>query len=403
MLYYTVNDGQRVLMVNKDGSMEEIVGPRRVWRKGRRFITMDHYVAHPGEFLILRFRSGEQQHLPGPCDVWLDPRKHVSAEKEEVLPIATKEAVVAYFKNDDGKHERRIINGPATFVPAPGEWLHTFSWHGSSQDADGGYRKSPNALVFQKLWLLPDQMYHDITDVRTADDAVLIVRLMIFFELVNIERMLDATHDPIGDFVNAASSDVVEFVGRYEFSELKRNSDKLNELAAYKQLVQRAEQTGYRINKVVYRGYGAPDSLQDMHDQAIESRTRLGLEKATEEQAQELEDYKLDRELARDGKQRQEKAIAQDAVLAMLRKREQSQLQSEQMRREYERQQQQADDAQRQAQEKSRQQADQQHLETLKSLGVELTPYLTQARADRVIELRGGHSKPHVHLNTPDD
>src|SRR5207248_8904436 len=111
-------------------------------------------------------------------------------------------------------------------------------------------------------------MYHDVTDVRTADDAVLTVRLMIFFELTDIERMLDATHDPIGDFVNAATSDVVEFCARHDFEQFKRTTDKLNEMETYRQLLGRALQCGYRINKVVYRGYGTAPALQQMHDHA---------------------------------------------------------------------------------------------------------------------------------------
>jgi hypothetical protein len=38
------------------------------------------------------------------------------------------------------------------------------------------------------------------------------------------------------------------------------------------------------------------------------------------------------------------------------------------------------------------------HLEALRALGVDLTAYLTQARADRVIEVRGS-SRTHVHLD----
>jgi len=62
-----------------------------------------------------------------------------------------------------------------------------------------GKKVPAGALHFQKLWLLPDQMYHDVPDVRTADDAVLTIRLMMFFELVDIETMLSTTHDPIPD------------------------------------------------------------------------------------------------------------------------------------------------------------------------------------------------------------
>ena len=61
---------------------------------------------------------------------------------------------------------RRIEYGPCLFVPQPGEWLHTFSWH-ASQGGHLGVEKMPRGLVFQKLWLMPDQMYHDVVDVRT--------------------------------------------------------------------------------------------------------------------------------------------------------------------------------------------------------------------------------------------
>ena len=47
---------------------------------------------------------------------------------------------------------------------------------------------------------------------------------MIFFELLDIAMMLETTHDPIGDFVNAATSDVVDFTGRYDFESFKHNS-----------------------------------------------------------------------------------------------------------------------------------------------------------------------------------
>src|SRR5205823_3192049 len=234
------------------------------------------------------------------------------------LQLATKEAVVVYSRaNDTGNISRRLVYGPSLYIPKPGEWLHTFSWH-SSQGGHKGAQKVPNALVFQKLWLMPDQMYHDVTDVRTADDAVLTVRLMLFFELADIERMLDTTHDPIGDFVNAATSDVVEFTGKHDFESFKRNTNKLNELDAYQQLSGRASQCGYRINKVVYRGYGAPESLQQMHDQAIEARTKLQLDRATEQQAQDLENYNLDAQIARAGKRRTEQGaeVQHDLELA---------------------------------------------------------------------------------------
>src|SRR4029079_1371171 len=131
-----------------------------------------------------------------------------------------------------------------------------------SEGGSQGAKKVAKGLVFQRLWLMPDQMYHDVTTARTAAEPVLTIKLMVFFELVDIDRMLEATHDPIGDFINAATSDVVDFTGRRTFEEFKKETSKLNELDAYRQLTARAAQNGYRVNKVVYRGYGAPDRLQ---------------------------------------------------------------------------------------------------------------------------------------------
>ena len=253
-------------------------------------------------------------------------------------------------------------------------------------------------MVFQKLWQMPDQMYHDVTDVRTADDAVLTIRLMIFFELTDIERMLETTHDPIGDFVNATTSDVVDFTGRLDFTEFKRNTDRLNQLETYSQLVDRASQCGYRINKVVYRGYGAPPALQQMQDQAIESRTRLQLEKETERQAQDLQDSKLERELIRDSKQRDARAQAHTHQLALDREREQALLEQRRATLDFERQQAREQATLEQQLTQARDAQRQTHLAALAALDVDLTAYLTQGRPDRVIEVRGDGT-PHLHLD----
>lgn len=95
---------------------------------------------------------------------------------------------------------RQIIKGPTLYAPKPNEWIHEFTWHGE----DGAHKTHiiPGAKKFQILRLIPDQFYYNITDVRTADDALIVVKLMVFYELVNVETMLNNTHDPIADFVN---------------------------------------------------------------------------------------------------------------------------------------------------------------------------------------------------------
>jgi len=400
MWYFTVEEGQRALLIRKDGRIEVVVGPKRVWRGSSRLERMRHHVAHPGEFLIVRFRDGRQEHLVGPTDLWFDPRIHESITRQDALQLAAKESVIVYSRPAGAEAiSRRIVHGPMLFVPAPGEWLHTFAWHGSDGGSQG-QKKVAKGLVFQKLWLMPDQMYHDVTDVRTADDAVLTIKLMMFFELVDIERMLEATHDPIGDFINAATSDVVDFCGQRTFDDFKKNTGDLNELATYRQLTVRATQNGYRINKVVYRGYGAPDRLQAMHDQAIEARTKLQLERATEEQAQGLEDYKLKAQMNRATSRRTEQGIEVQTEIELAQKRQEAEMRAKEAERNADREQRRRNaeteqEIRSQAEERTRQ-----HLAALKEMGVDLTAFLTQGRADRVIELRGEGISPHLHLDS---
>ena len=61
--------------------------------------------------------------------------------------------------------ERRVVHGPAVFMPDSNEWLHTFSWHGSLKpDGKGsktGYAddvKVPHALNFTVIRCMPDSM-----------------------------------------------------------------------------------------------------------------------------------------------------------------------------------------------------------------------------------------------------
>lgn len=401
MFFYTIEEGCKALAYRTGGKIEVLEGPARVWKGWTRFQRMQHYVAHPGQFLIVRFKNGSQEHLEGPAEVWLDPRVHDEITVEEGLTLAAKEAVVVYGQDATHETQRRICFGPGVYVPQPGEWLHEFSWH-ASRGGSRGVDKLPNGLQFQKMWLLPDQMYHDVKDVRTSDDAVLVIRLMIFFELLDIEKMLDTTHDPIGDFINAATSDVVEFTGRFSFEEFKKQTEHLNELSTYAQLLHRAEQCGYRINNVVYRGYGAPESLQKMHDEAIAARTSLQLDRDTEKQTQELEDYRLQCQVERSLRRREEQTTEVEHDISLQEKRERAKLELLRSQQEFKRDQKRKDADLQNEIVRQQDQDRQLHLDQLRGMGVQLTEYLTQGRADQVIELRGqGKNQPHVHLNQP--
>ena len=301
MKLMTVRQGQRVAVWNKKGQVRLVDGPRRMFLFRETVESLPMFSAEASQYLAIRFRDGHAEHVAGPASVWLDPVQHEKITVEDSLAVNAHEAVVVY-RRDNGQVHRRVVHGPAIFVPTEKEWLHEFSWHGA--DPRNPRRKVPHGLRFTKLWTIPDQMYFDVPEVRTADDALLVVELVIFFELADIEKMLDQTHDPVGDFVNAVSADVIDFVGRRSFDRFKVETEHLNDLATYGNLTARAARIGYKINKVVYRGYLAGDKLQAMHDEAIQARTKLKLEAETEAQAQELADLRLAREAVRAAEQR---------------------------------------------------------------------------------------------------
>jgi len=292
----TVREGNRIAVWSRNGRVNIVDGPRRLLMFRKTVQKLKHFSAGADEYLAIEYTDGHAEHLRGPKSVWFDPVRHSSIEIKRALPLDSHEAIVIYQRSE-GEVERRVERGPALFVPQEDEWLHEFRWHGA--DPQDPSRKIPRALRFTKLRVIPDQTYHLVDDVRSADDALLTVKLMIFFELADIETMLGQTHDPVADFINAVTSDVIDFVGSRTFEEFKRETERLNDLATYPNLTTRAKRIGYQINKVVYRGYTAGSTLQAMHDGAIETRTRLKLEAETEDQAQELADLQLEREAAR--------------------------------------------------------------------------------------------------------
>ena len=224
--------------------------------------------------------------------------------------IDASEALVVY-KHSTGSDkalstgvERRVVRGPARFIPASDEWVHTFEWSGMPKDGSKTTYQ-PRALKFTKLKVIPMTAYHNVNEVRTNDDTLITVKLMLFFELTDVEKMLDATPDPIGDFINAASSDVIAFCAAVSYETFLNETHKLNDVATFTQLAARAAHIGYTMEKVVFRGFQAGAKLQAMHDDAIQERTRLRLLEETQAQEQRAADLRLAAEQQRSAKEAQ--------------------------------------------------------------------------------------------------
>ena len=83
------------------------------------------------------------------------------------------------------------------------------------------------------------------------------------------------------------------------YAEFIRQTEDLNSLDCYNQLLFRAKHIGYTITKVVYRGYEASRALQATHDDAVRTRMKLKLDAESEEQEQSIMEFRLKREKER--------------------------------------------------------------------------------------------------------
>ncbi|WP_309387378.1 hypothetical protein [Cerasicoccus frondis] len=304
IFFHTLAVGQQAAVWRADGNYTIETGPQRIFTLNRRVQYLLPFTAQPNEYIRVQFKNGDTRHIRGPGIEFLDPVVHEKIEVRQAIEIDGGEALVTYNEAEGGGVHREVVRGPALHFPQANEWVQDFQWHGS--DGVEHDKKRPGALKFRKLRTAPDQMYYRVEAVRTRDEAVIDVRLMLFFELVDIERMLDVTHDPIADFINAITADIMDFVADKTFDQFKGNTRHLNELETYPQLMKRAERMGYRVTKVAYRGYLANPTLQAMHDNAIETRTRLALEAETETQKQALADLQQARDLERQAQRRKE-------------------------------------------------------------------------------------------------
>lgn len=80
----------------------------------------------------------------------------------------------------------------------------------------------------------------------------------------------------------------------YRFAEfLSQASKNLNNPQFYEQLNQRASRNGFRIESIIYNGYTGSPKLQDMQDNAIQSRTQMRLNAEIEKQKNELINLRL--------------------------------------------------------------------------------------------------------------
>ncbi|XP_005100203.2 uncharacterized protein LOC101861588 [Aplysia californica] len=336
MKFKTVRDGQRAIILNHLGEGRIIEGPQRVFLFRERFKFLRPNTADRFQYVEIQENNGSIIHRHGPCQVFNNPLTYSEVKCQEAQCVDANHMLVVYRRLKGGHSQRRIVKGPALFIPEAEEWVHEFVWHGT--DPENKTRMVPGLNRFHRLPTIAENFYYNVREVRTNDDTMLTVKVMLFYEMVDVLKMLDTSHDPIADLINALCADVISFVGPLTYKKFVSCTDHLSRLETYPQLCQRAQRVGFTVQKVVFRGYHASDQLQAMQNSAIESRTELRLEREIQSQQQELTDFLLKKQrerstleqgmqVRRQAHQQRVEKLRQDHRLAMEEMRLQQRLQ----------------------------------------------------------------------------
>jgi len=325
----TVKEGECAAVWQADGRRKVIDGPKRVRLFFAHVRFLNRHVADGHEYLEVQYRDGHKEHRRGPVALFMDPCTHLSMKTHAAYKLAANEALVVYREEEKkpmaegmgittaaasaaatlvsstkigepGNVHRRIVRGPAVFIPAAHEWVHSFSWHGSlsgngkgSKTGTPGDEKVPHALNFQVLRTQPDQMYVTVRGVRTSDDAQVAVHLMVFYELKDIEMMLNMTNDPIGDIIAATSADIMTFGAQNTYDTMMQRTALLSDVDTFPILRSRTAACGFELSKIVYRGTETSRALQEVHDDSVAKRTKVKLAADTRQMEQAQTTFEL--------------------------------------------------------------------------------------------------------------
>jgi len=383
----TVKDGEALAVWNEHGVHTEHVGPQlvRLWMSTIRFL--DRHVAGADEYLIVTDVNGAVEHVKGPKAMFCNPTRHKKIEVKKAVVLASpNECLVVYTKKKstdapyavpsprpnpsgnvpeitkaaetESKDEepsitaaaasiatataasnetpdeqnqprellRRIVAGPAIFVPRIDEWAHKFSWTNL---------KSKRPEMFTVLQTGTRRFDTEVS-LRTSDSVLLSAELSIQFRVASVEDVIEAGDDPIAVMQSLLSADLSEY-GTLIRSDDMLNSESrtkitvaLGNMDTYKKLVAGAFHMGLEITGLCLKCLNSSPELQRQYDLAIQTKAELASKRAVAEQKQQLVDLDLANQKRR---MESEQALASAQLAHRLKMKDDEQkLQSEHQR-----------------------------------------------------------------------
>ncbi len=141
--------------------------------------------------------------------------------KFQKIQISQREAIVIIWQDwkekiIEWKDSPEILINP--FLERVKRFYWTWSWE-EGWDTE----KVPWALTFEKLRLDDTQTYFSFP-VRTKDNVEIEIKLMIFYSISNLEKLVTENHDPLCEFYNKIQSEVTKEISRKNFDNFKEDT-----------------------------------------------------------------------------------------------------------------------------------------------------------------------------------
>ncbi len=137
------------------------------------------------------------------------------------IQLSEREAIVKINQN----WSEEIIQwseNPEIFINPKTEKVKNFRWTGSWEDGQEN-EKVPGAINFTILRLDNSQTYFSFP-VRTKDNVVLDINLMIFYSISDVEKLVKNTHDPMCEFYNKIQAFIWDQFSQKNFDEIKNQT-----------------------------------------------------------------------------------------------------------------------------------------------------------------------------------
>ena len=138
--FRNIKDGEAAIVWGAiSGRKQEIVGPKRVFLFLEEIRFLDRFKALSDQYLLVEHADGRNEHVLGPAVMFRDPQKHVSIMVRVPYNLTDPDhCVVVYTKTGSGNAggsappaelpavERRLVRGPAMFIPNVNDRVHAF-------------------------------------------------------------------------------------------------------------------------------------------------------------------------------------------------------------------------------------------------------------------------------------